>query len=41
MTGFGFNKQDCLEAFLVCDRNEEMAINYLLEKQSNGDLLSI
>lgn len=32
MTQFGFNKNDALEAFLVCDRNEEMAINYLLEK---------
>jgi uncharacterized UBP type Zn finger protein len=28
----GFHKQDALEAFLACDRNAEVALNYLFEK---------
>lgn len=35
MQSFGFSAQQCVEAYLLCDKNQELAINYLLDEQNS------
>lgn len=36
----GFDKTDALEAYITCDKNKELAINYLFDAKDSGALLS-
>ena len=35
----GFDKNDALEAYISCDKNKELAINYLFDAKDSGALL--
>lgn len=37
LVAFGFPKHRALEAYLACDKNEEMAINYLYDNMGADD----
>ena len=36
--GFGFMKIDAAQAYFACDKDEQMALNLLLDGQANGDI---
>jgi UV excision repair protein RAD23 len=35
MMQMGFSQNECIEAYMVCDKNKEQAINFLLDGKFN------
>ena len=37
LMGLGFERDDVIQVFFACEKNEEMAANMLFDRQANGD----
>lgn len=33
----GFTEQQCIEAYLVCNKNADLAVNYLLDSNNQNN----
>lgn len=36
LKALGFGEQQCIEAYLVCNKDQELAINFLLDNADNN-----